>query len=258
MTGVVLLVAGSAVSPTQAVYHGERAPFGSFGFMVSLRPPEHPNLHLCGGTLIAPDIVLSAAHCLGRANPKRLTAIVGADKPDWREARKVPITGYRVAPRFSLRSSNRNDLVLLRLARAQPGSVVGLADAEPRQGASVTTAGWGCTDRPRKPWKCRRHPSHLQAAQQRVVSDSRCNRSTFWNPPAHTPSSICAKGSDAVSNLGDSGGPLLVGDPEGGFAQVGVVSLLADKPKAPLNAYTSVPTLQRWIDRAVARLSAGG
>jgi secreted trypsin-like serine protease len=60
-----------------------------------------------------------------------------------------------------------------------------------------------------------------------------------------------------VSNLGDSGGPLVVGDAQTGFTQVGVVSLLSDKPRAPLNAYTSVPSLGGWINAATAALRDG-
>ena len=57
-----------------------------------------------------------------------------------------------------------------------------------------------------------------------------------------------------MANLGDSGGPLVVGSAEVGFTQVGVASLLSDKPGRPLNAYASVPSQRGWIDRATAGL----
>lgn len=251
-----VLVLGAA-PPAPAIYDGERAAFADFEFMVSVRSLDRPQRHVCGGTLIAPDLVLSAAHCLVGVNPKRLTAVVGADKPDWKKAPRVRVTGFRVPGSYSF-ESNRGDVALLRLASSQTSPTVGLVEAEPEVAGSVLTAGWGCTDRPLQPQRCRRHAPHLQAAEQQVVADSQCDRSTFWNPPAHARTSICAMGSDAVANLGDSGGPLLVGDAATGYAQVGVVSLLSDKPRAPLNAHTSVPALRGWIDRATVALRARG
>jgi secreted trypsin-like serine protease len=251
MTGLLAVI---ALSPAHAIYKGERAEFSSYEFMVSLRPAAAPDQHLCGGTLIAPEIVLTAAHCIARAKPTKMTVLVGVDKPEWDFAVGVRISGYRVANGFSMRRSNRNDLALLRLAEPQSTPVVALGATEPAVGDRVTMAGWGCTDNPPK---CKHHPKSLQEATQRVVSDSRCDRSAFWNPPAHAGASICAGGS-SMTSFGDSGGPLLVGDAATGFTQVGLSSLLTDRKRARLNAYTSIAKLRRWVDEASAALLRGG
>ena len=51
---------------TGAIHRGYDAPIASYRFMVSLRLAEEPDSHRCGGTLIAADIVLTAAHCVAR------------------------------------------------------------------------------------------------------------------------------------------------------------------------------------------------
>ena len=91
---LALFVTASA-EPARAIHRGVDAPITTYPFMVSLRLSETPDSHRCGGTLIEPDIVLTAAHCLARIADGGLVAVVGVDVPDWPKAPRVATLGHR-------------------------------------------------------------------------------------------------------------------------------------------------------------------
>jgi secreted trypsin-like serine protease len=256
-TASLAAVLAAGASPAGAIHRGYDAPIGSFRFMVSLRLAEEPDAHRCGGTLIERDIVLTAAHCVARVPDGGLVAVVGADLADWPKAPRVATLGHSFPSTFTFRIDNRDDIALVRLATAQDTPGIRLAAAEPRVGARVVTAGWGCTNAPPA---CRVRATSLQASDQTVLRDSACNREVFWTRPTYNArTNVCTRGTKPRStiNRGDSGGPLLVRDGRGGFRQVGVTALGSDSTTKLYAGFTSVPVERRWIARAIRELRAG-
>jgi secreted trypsin-like serine protease len=252
-----LVVVAAALAPSAAAIHrGSDAPIASYRFMVSLRLAATPDSPRCGGTLIAPDIVLTAAHCVLGVPQGGLVAVVASDVADWPSAPRVATVRHRSHEDYDVRIDSRHDIALVRLAARQSTPGVRLAAAEPRVGSQVTTVGWGCVSAPPT---CEQRATALQASAQRVIADTSCGRDVFFvRPTFHGPGTICTKGvrSRSTVNRGDSGGPLLVADKRFGVRQVGVTALGADSKIKLYAGFTSIPREARWISAAITSLRA--
>src|ERR1700754_2827880 len=82
----------SALLASAAVFHGSPVPPEQTPWLVALTTRGV----VCGGSLIAPDRVLTAAHCVQGADPGRLSVRIGGKRYAWRGA--IFPTGYREIP----------------------------------------------------------------------------------------------------------------------------------------------------------------
>lgn len=157
----------------------------------------------CGAALIAPSWALTAAHCLrfdtpsgpGDYAPGNVTVTFGSTRADG--AGGHPATVVEIV-------RGAQDVALLRLSQNVPVAPVPLADRTPAEGSRAEALGWGRGT----------GSAPLKAADMRVVT------ADTGSMLVTVPDSGSAN--SGAAQHGDSGGPLLVAVPAGGYALAGV------------------------------------
>ncbi|XP_063065560.1 trypsin I-P1-like [Engraulis encrasicolus] len=223
----------------QRIIGGQEVEPYSIKYQVSI---QHERNHYCGGTLVAAQWVVSAAHCW---RPSSLIQIVLSEH-SLAEVEGVEqvfnVSRIYVHYQYNYRTFN-NDIMLIKLSRpailnayVQPAYVPSESDPEVTGGSTCTVSGWGVT----------RIYSYYLSPVLRAVDVSiipACYYYYYWRI---TDNMICAGspfgGKDSCQ--GDSGGPLVC---SGRFEGIVSWGISCANPYFP-GVYTKVRNFSRWID----------
>jgi secreted trypsin-like serine protease len=270
-----------AADDNEMIVAGSEAPEGKYPYQVRLYSSKEDKIGFCGGSIIAPQWVLTAAHCVvadptatARVNPVD-AVVIGYGSVDRTKTTKVESEKIIVDPDYLEKGANsHDDIALIKLKEPIPDAKpVPLANADLDKklmtpGATVTVTGWGAVWDPEDKNVLAmlsqltagadlgdklNYPLKLHQVEIQVMDNESCKSLFQGSSTEIVDSSICAlqPGSRKNACYGDSGGPLMASPKPRTFVQVGVVSRGCGNMDLP-NIYTRVSSFSDWIASTMA------
>jgi trypsin len=238
-----------------SILNDENSPLGAAG--------SEATRHSCAGSLVAPAILLTAAHCVTdgstgeQISPAPLHVVFGKSRLDGPGGETADVTAIVRDPAYDP-GTYSHDVALLVLSRPLAIAPVALAPlaTQLREGTRATIVGWGRTGEQAD------NSPQLLGAKVPLWSNARCYAAYARWVARHEPSlQLCAaKRRGGVDTCqGDSGGPLVLRR-AGSAVLVGIVSFgngCARRGWPGIYAWAASPFVQPWIVRKVAALSSG-
>ncbi|XP_037352934.1 hyaluronan-binding protein 2 [Talpa occidentalis] len=243
------------------IYGGQKSTEGKHPWQVSLQTSvpltvSMPKGHFCGGALIHPCWVLTAAHCT-EIKVKYLRVVLGDRDLKTTEFHEQTFGVEKIFKHSGYNERDKiphNDIALLKLkpvdghcaVESKYVKTVCLPEEPFPSGTECHIAGWGATETEKL--------SHeLLDARVKLISNTKCNSRQFYDRMLDD-SMICAGNLENPRNdtcQGDSGGPLTC-EKNGTYYVYGLVSWGLECGKVP-GVYTQVTKFLNWIETTIQR-----
>jgi secreted trypsin-like serine protease len=202
---------------------------------------------MCTGTLIAPDVVLTAGHCIETNPVEVIVGSVELTKPGGMAIKVKSATAY---PRWQ-HSYDVGVLVLEHAAPVMPRTVASKCSVSEHlvDGAKVHVVGFGLTTEDGTGMNTRLHEAMLP------IDDATCTNDPACEPAVAPGGEFTAGGNGVDACFGDSGGPIYL-DTMHGPVLVGVVSrgeAAIGKPCGGGGVYVRADAVVPWIEKTTGR-----
>ncbi|MCX4437556.1 MULTISPECIES: S1 family peptidase [Streptomyces] len=233
-----LLCAPGAVAAPQPIVGGTTTTTTAYPFMMQITDASQNQF--CGGTLVAANKVVTAAHCMVGETTSSVRVIGGRTYLNGTNGTVSKVSKIWINPDYT-DATNGDDVAVLTLSTSMsytPASYVASTDTSVyATGATARIIGWGTTS------ESGSSSNQLRTATVPIVSNTSCAGSYGSDFVAND--MVCAGYTNGGTDTcqGDSGGPLLIGGVLAGITSWGNGCAEAGYP----GVYTRLTTFSNLV-----------
>ncbi|CAK1548120.1 unnamed protein product [Leptosia nina] len=241
------------------IYGGQNAPEGFAPYQVSIQAYNGGKVqHICGGSIINENWILTAAHCSIALKSKRTTIVVGTNYLT--SGGEKYNLHYCVDNEHYNSKDITNDISVCktekRITFNDKVKMVALAEEDPKPGTKAVLTGWGTTNN-----KDKKVSDALQVLYTTIESREQCseNYTKVVNSIPIDETQICAlAGKDQGGCSGDSGGPLVTRNDwnednsyDDETRQIGIMSYGVPCGRGYGDVFTNIAAYVDWINETI-------